>query len=186
MSLQLGDHFLRETVNLIVQRAIAELQVMESDEVFDMIYREWYAHRDADGPDGQEFDHALDTNRAERTEAFHRWQTHHFRAMEKQLPRTAATGIHGEMRDRLAEQLIERLPCGVVRDIKSVDVNNLPGVTGPNRGCGLMSRFRWRGAGIHTRSKIARAGEIVEAPPGRSFADNSGLRGWKGLLIVGA
>ena len=148
-----------------------------------MIHREWHAHCDADRADRQEFDRALDADRAERTDAFHRGQTHHLRAMKEQLAWTAAAGVHGEMRDGLAEQLVDGLARRVVGDIERVDIDDLADVA-----CGggrMAGWFRCCSDNIHTRFKVTPELMNVEAQQGRSFSDNASLRGWDGLLIVG-
>ena len=65
---------------------------------------------------------------AERANAFHWREAHHFRAMKEQLTRTAAAGVHGEMRDGLAEQLIDGFARCVVGNVERVDEDNLADV----------------------------------------------------------
>ena len=128
MIFQLGHNFLRKPMNVVSERTIAELQIVKSDEVFNVFNREWHANGDADGADGQKFDHALDANRPQWPDAFHRREAHHFRAMKEQLTRTAAARVHGKVCDRLAEQLVDGFARGVVGDIKRVNENNLADV----------------------------------------------------------
>ena len=111
-----------------MQRAVAELEIMERDQFLDVVHREGHAHRDADGADGQQFDDAFHAHRPERPDAFHRRQADHLRLVEEKLTRTALAGIHGKLRHRLAEQFLDRLAGRVIGHVKGVDVNHLAGV----------------------------------------------------------
>ena len=96
--------------HLVVQRAVAEFQVVKHHEVLDVIDGKRHTHRDANGADGQEFDGPLDADRAARTDAFHGRQAHHLRLIKEQLLRTALAGVHGELKSfyvRPHPQLIE-------------------------------------------------------------------------------
>ena len=102
---------------------------MKGDEFLNVVHRERHAHGDADGPNGQKFDGALDADRTERADALHGRQADHLRLVEKKLARAALAGIHGELRHRLAEQFTDRLARGVISHVERIDVNDLAPVT---------------------------------------------------------
>ena len=111
-----------------MQRPIAELQIVIHDQVLHLPHFKGDAHRDADGADGQQLDHAFNAHRPVRPDAFQRRQTHHLRAIKEQVPRAALAGIDHELRHRLSEQFTDGTAGHFVGDIKSIDVNYLAGV----------------------------------------------------------
>src|SRR5438105_15262691 len=93
IAIQFAAHFFRQPANFLVQRPVAELQVMIDDEVLDLPHFKGYAHGDADGTDRQQLDNAFYADGPVRTDAFQRRQTHHLRTVEEEVPRAALAGI---------------------------------------------------------------------------------------------
>jgi hypothetical protein len=123
-----------------VQGAVAELQIVVADEIFDAFDLERHANGNAEGADGQKFDDALDAERTTRADAFERRQADHLRAIKKEMPRAAFAGVHHELRDGLAEQFADGLADHFVRHVKSVDVNHLALVATRFGQCSLALR----------------------------------------------
>lgn len=129
MGLQLRDHLLRQLPHLVMQRAVAELQIVIRHQVLDVFHGKRHTHRDADSAHGQKFDDALNPHRPPRPEAFKWRQPYHLRLVEEKLARTALARVHDELRHRLTEQYVHRLPRHVVSHVEGVNVNHLAGVT---------------------------------------------------------
>ena len=110
MRLQLRHHLLCQSPHLVVQGAVAELQVMIRHQILDVFDRERHPHGDADGTDRQKLDDPLNPHRPARPDAFERRQPHHLRLVEEKLARTPLAGIHDKLGHRLPEQFTHRLP----------------------------------------------------------------------------
>ena len=63
-----------------------------------------------------------------RADPFQGGQPHHLRLVEKQMPRTAFTGIDNKLSHRLAEQFRDWLARQLVSHIESVNVNDFANV----------------------------------------------------------
>jgi hypothetical protein len=59
MGREFRANLLREPAHFLMQRAVAELEVMVADQILDLPDLERHAHADADGADRQEFHDAL-------------------------------------------------------------------------------------------------------------------------------
>ena len=94
---QFAAHFLGQMPHFLVQRAVAELEIMIYDEVLDLPHLEWDAYRDAQRSHGQQLDYAIHTNGPVRSDPFQGGQTNHLGTIEKQVPRTAFAGIYYEL-----------------------------------------------------------------------------------------
>ncbi len=116
--------FIGELADFILQDAVAELEVVIFYEVLDAADSEGDADGDADGADGKNFDGAFDADGAMRTDAFQRRQADHLRLVKEEVARAALAGVHGKLRDGLAQQFAERLAGHVVRHVKSIDINH--------------------------------------------------------------
>ena len=128
MRCQFAAHLLRQLPHFLVQRAVAELQIVVAHQVLDLLDLERHAHGDADRADGQQLDHALHPHRPVRTDPLQRRQPHHLRPVKEQLPRAALAGIHHELRHRLPEQLAHRLARHLVGHVEGVEIDHLAGV----------------------------------------------------------
>ena len=128
MTAQFGDDLLRQPAHLLMQGAVAELQVVKGHEILKMIDGKGHAHADADGPDGQQLDDARHPHRAERADALHGRQAHHLGPVEKQLAGAALAGIHGKLGHRLPQQFLDRFARRVIRHVKGVEINHLAAI----------------------------------------------------------
>src|SRR5262249_44572822 len=73
--------------DFFVKRAVAELQVVELNEVFDLFYLKWNPNRDADCADGKDFDDPLHSDRTMGADPFLWEQADHLRPIKEKMPR---------------------------------------------------------------------------------------------------
>src|SRR2546425_13256974 len=90
--------------DLVMQSAVAELQIVILNQVVNIEHGEGNSDRDADRADRQQLHGPLNTDRAVRPDPFQRRQAHHLWAIEKKLFGTPLAGIDSELRHRPAQQ----------------------------------------------------------------------------------
>ena len=130
MAGEFGHNFLRQAVDFVVERPVAELQIMENNQVFHAVHHKGDAHRNAHRADRQQFDAAFHPDRPERADAFHRRQANHLRLVEKKLAGIPFAGVHGELRHGLAQQFADWLAGGIISHIKGIHVHHLAVIPG--------------------------------------------------------
>src|SRR5579863_773690 len=65
---QLATHFLRQPPHFLVQRTIAELQIVIADEIFDAFNFKWHPNRNAERADRKQFHDAFNSYRTIQTQ----------------------------------------------------------------------------------------------------------------------
>ena len=128
---QLAADLFGQPPDVVIERAVGELEVVEDDEVLELLDVERDAHGDADGADRQQLDRHPDPRRSERSGAVARWQADGLRLVEEQMPRPAPAGVDLERRHRMPEQLGDRRPGHLVGDVVGVEIDDLAGEPGP-------------------------------------------------------
>ena len=101
---------------------------MEGDEIFEAVNFERDGDGDADGADGQDFDDALEFDRAEGAHAFDEREANHLRAVKEGMLRVALAGIDFELLDLLPEQFADGIVAHFVGDVEGEHVNGLPAI----------------------------------------------------------
>src|SRR5882672_7889885 len=66
---ELAPDFFGQPANFVVERAVAELQIMVNHQVLDVAHFEWHADGDADRAHRENFDDALEADWAVRADA---------------------------------------------------------------------------------------------------------------------
>jgi hypothetical protein len=103
---------------------------VEGDEIAEAVHRKGDADGDADRSDGEELDGAFHPHGAEGTEAFQGREADHLGLVEKELAGGTLAGVHLELGDGLAEQLMDGTAGGVVSHVEGIDVNGFAGIPG--------------------------------------------------------
>ena len=125
---QLRPHFFRQPPDLLIERTVAELQIVISDQLLNLVNSKGNTHGDADGAHRQEFDDPVHAHGAVWANPFERWQPHHLRSVKEKMPGTAFARINYELCDRLTEQLGNGLPAQFVSYIEGINIDDFTDV----------------------------------------------------------